>query len=520
MLRKVLKNSVWTGIGAVGNTLLSLAFAGLTIRWLGLEDAGFALLVQAVAGMNAAITGLGFYTAGIRYISEAHGQGDKVESRRVVQTLLACALILNIVLSALVFLLAPLLAQWSSYQGDISVIRTFVGLTAASAVLQGITLSLKSPLEALQRYDILSKRDLVFGTTYGVLCLTVLRFYPSLITLGLMQLLFALANVALFGTVFVHLMGYLPRPVIDWAMARKLWAYGRWSYVNSLGNLLLDNMDRVLVSGFFSAAALPIYSMAKRGFMIGHGLIAQQSVYLFPMFSALTEGKREKALVVEPKLRWFVTALSVGFYSAMVLAGPPMLDMLVGHDFGSRAEPLIVLFALTGLIEAQSIVPWKLALAFDKPALTTLYKYLCSTLVFGLMLLVGYLKLPIEFTAAAHLSYALPLLLLYRGIWKELEPGETVMGRFIKPLLSPASALPLVAVCWFFIVSRDMGPVARMGTALPVLLLLIPWITRFERGIGEPSQGVATLRRASEMALQRLPLLRVPLGRLTKLMIS
>jgi O-antigen/teichoic acid export membrane protein len=339
MLKKALQNTFWTGTGAFFNLVLSIAFAGLTIRWLGLQDAGFALLVQAVTGMNSAVTSLGFYTAGVRYISEAEGRGDRDEGRRVVETMLACAFVLNVLVAGLVFFMAPLLARWSSYTGDMDLVRTYVGLTAAASVLQGISVSLKSPLEAMQRYDILTKRDMILGLGYGVLCLTLLRFFPSLVTLGVMQLAFAAASVAVFGTCFTRIFGYLPRPLINWAMTRKLWAFGRWSYVNGLGTMLIDNADRILVSGFFSAAALPLYSMGKRGFAIGHGLIAGQSVYLFPMFSSLTEDKREKAIAVEPKIRWFVTALSVGFYSAMILAGPPLLNLLVGNDFGYMAEP-------------------------------------------------------------------------------------------------------------------------------------------------------------------------------------
>lgn len=83
---KVVKNSIWTGIGSAGSAVLNLLFAGLTVRWLGIGDAGFVLAVTALTAMTAGIAGLGFGVAAIRYLSEAQAKKDERAVREVIGT--------------------------------------------------------------------------------------------------------------------------------------------------------------------------------------------------------------------------------------------------------------------------------------------------------------------------------------------------------------------------------------------------------------------------------------------------
>ena len=55
--------------------ILGFLFAGLTIRWLGEAEAGFAIAIAAIVGINNTFSGLGLGTAATRLISRAYEIG-------------------------------------------------------------------------------------------------------------------------------------------------------------------------------------------------------------------------------------------------------------------------------------------------------------------------------------------------------------------------------------------------------------------------------------------------------------
>src|SRR5690606_32818607 len=80
-LRKALSNTVWSSLSSVTNAVLSLLVAGLTIRWLGLEEAGFVLFLQAIIGANRSVFSLGMNAGCLRFVSEAHRLGRRSDER-------------------------------------------------------------------------------------------------------------------------------------------------------------------------------------------------------------------------------------------------------------------------------------------------------------------------------------------------------------------------------------------------------------------------------------------------------
>ncbi|MBD2602408.1 MULTISPECIES: hypothetical protein [Microcystis] len=48
LLSKAVSNSTWTGIGSLMTAILGFLLAGLTIRWLGEAEAGFAIAISAM----------------------------------------------------------------------------------------------------------------------------------------------------------------------------------------------------------------------------------------------------------------------------------------------------------------------------------------------------------------------------------------------------------------------------------------------------------------------------------------
>ncbi|MFO0291311.1 MAG: oligosaccharide flippase family protein, partial [bacterium] len=83
LLAKAINNSTWTAIGSVMTAILGFLFAGLTIRWLGEAEAGFAIAIATIVGINNTFSGLGLGAAATRLISRAHEEKNYQEIQKI-----------------------------------------------------------------------------------------------------------------------------------------------------------------------------------------------------------------------------------------------------------------------------------------------------------------------------------------------------------------------------------------------------------------------------------------------------
>ncbi len=500
---KVVKNSIWTGIGSAGSAVLNLLFAGLTVRWLGIGDAGFVLAVTALTAMTAGIAGLGFGVAAIRYLSEAQAKKDERAVREVIGTCVTVSSSFGGLILAFLLLGSPWIIQWTKYGGDHAVARIFCGLMGLTVVLRQLSGVMMTVLEAYQRFDFLTKRNLLFDLLNGILGILLLRAFPTVLTAGLITAGMAVANFAVLAQMVRRLTGFIPFPGWDGLTFRKLWRLGRWTYLTSLGTMLLGQSDRVLVTSMFGAAVLPLYTMGKRGYELVHLILTGQAGYLFPMLCAEADTKTALMERIEPKIRWFLSVVSIWLYSTMILVGPAVLDLIVGKHFGTRISVYILIFSLVGILQAQSIVPWNFAYATDRVRLPTLYNFLCTL---GILPPMFFLGRWFGFTGAVsgQLGLFLPLAFFYAAFWKGI-PLASVPWRILSPMLAPLFFYAAAILLWVYEARAGSGIVERLFIGAAFGALFLPMVVRLERALFPGSDAPATLRRAAERVTQRFP---------------
>ena len=501
-LHKVVKNSIWTGIGAAGSAVLNILFAGLTVRWLGVSDAGFVLAITALTAMTAGIAGLGFGAAGIRFLSEAQANEDHKAIRRIIGTLVTVSVSFGAIVLSVLLLAAPQLIAWTKYQGDPHMARAFCALVGLTVTMKQLSGCMITVLEAYQRFDFLTKRNLSFDLASGVLGIFVLRAYPTIITSGLITAGLAVINFVVLAQMAMKLTGFLPAPGWHRATFSGLWRLGRWSYLTSLGTMLLGQTDRVLITSMFGASVLPFYTMGKRGFEIGHQILAGQAGYLFPMLCA--EGESKAALMerIEPKIRWFISVVSIWIYSVMILLGPAALDLIVGRSFGTHITLYIFIFSLVGILQAQSIVPWNFAYATDRVRLATFYQLFSIVGILPPMYLLGHY---FGFSGAVwgQLGLITAVIFFYGAFWKDVKLS-TLPWRILSPMLTPLFFYILAVVIWLYTKS-GVGIVERLAIGILYSLLFFPIVVRIEKLLFPSSDAPATLRRAAERVTRKMP---------------
>lgn len=511
-MRKALSNTVWSSVSSITNAVLSLFVAGLTIRWLGLEEAGFVLFLGAVVGANKSVFSLGLTGGCLRYVSEAHGRRDWASARRLIDTIVSFNAISTGILVVGLSLLIPWFIDISSYTADREAALTYGQMVLFALLIGSFGGTCSSGIRAAQDFRFLALTGTAFRIFSNVAKVVFLSFSPTLLTLGIIEVVISVLSVGVFGRKFYKVYGFIPRMQPQWRVFQELWRFSRWSYLQSLGTTVLGNFDRILVATFFSAAALPLYSMAKRGYLIGHDVIAGLASFFFPMLSSVGEQKHEIIERIEPRVRWMLTGVGIIFYGGMILVGPTFLNWIVMPGFGTEIAPLIMIFGCVGMISLQTVMPYHVAMATDRPWLTTLCQYSNTALTFLVMLFFAW-QGSLVGLVAAHLCDFFAVVLHYFLINRANRRPGALIYQIVSPIITIMVAWMLIMGVWSFLYLQEAAWhywILGGAVAIPMAALLALFL---ERLMGDRYRSLETVRSIQTLAGERfspLRFLRIP----------
>jgi len=356
LLAKAVNNSKWTAIGSLMTAILGFLFAGLTIRWLGEAEAGFAIAIATIVGINNTFSGLGLGAAATRLISRAYEENNLGEIQKIAGVCLTTSLAFGLFGFGIFAFGSAWIVQWSKYEGNADIGRWYCILLGLAFLLQQITGYFNIFLTALQRFDWQTKLNTTFMLANGILGITFLKAFPSILTLGIISLTLSLLNCVCTGFIVTKILGFLTRPAWHQAMFIELWSFGKWVYMTQIKVIFFDGVDKIFLTSVFGSSSLPFYTFAQRIYITVHQMLVGQSSYLFPMLSAQGDKLEVVAEQIEDRLRWFIGLIAGFVYSGLIIAGPALLTIMVNAGFSSKASFQLFIFCWVGYIHAQAIV--------------------------------------------------------------------------------------------------------------------------------------------------------------------
>jgi O-antigen/teichoic acid export membrane protein len=511
-LRKAFSNSIWTSLGSIVNAVLSLFLAGLTIRWLGLDEAGFVLFFQAIVGANRSVFSLGLSGGALRYVSEAYAQEERTRLRRLIDTVVSFNLGAMLLLILILWQLIGWFLDLTSYAGDYDAALTYGHLALFALLFTSLTGSFVSCLEGAQHFRFVSIFQIGMRFLLNTAKVLILSMSPSLYALGLIEVLAALIGVLVVGGQMMRVFRFRPRLVPNREIFSELWRFSRWSYLQSLSHMVVGNLDRVVVGAFFTAQAVPYYSMAKRGYLIGHEVLAGFAKFFFPMLSSQGDDKEAIIERIEPRVRWILTGLGMTLYGGMILVGPTLVNWLVRPGFGTEIAPLILIFGCVGMISIQTIMPYHISMATDRPWLTTLCQY-CNTVSTLLLTIVAAWGGSLQGVAAAHFCDVISVLLFYYIIDRRNRRFRRLAHVVLSPISTNLLSWGVILTVWMFLFVRGASWYIWMGAAVMVLPVGALLSLFLERKSGDRYRNLATVRSIQGLAAERFSFLgsiRVP----------
>ena|SRR5919106_963564 len=232
------------------------------------------------------------------------------------------------------------------------------------------------------------------------------HYVPPLISLG------ALGALAFFGVLnpFTAAMAILSPPLpllianLVWIVRterprfcepahslRELLSYGLRSWGKDVVGTLATEVDRAVLIGLVSPAALGLYVVAKHLARPTQALSNAVVTVLFPEASRV-ENKNAVRLVA--RAARISTAVSCALVLPLALAAPPLLELLYGQEFGAAAGPFRILLIDAVLLGFSSIL-MQAFMSLGRPGVVTALLVLGLVVnVIGMLLLVPAFGLP------------------------------------------------------------------------------------------------------------------------------
>jgi len=503
-LDRAVRNFIFSGAGTVGTFVVGLLFAGLTIRYLGLQRAGFFMTLVALTGLNSFIGDVGLGTPAVRRVAVLNAEGTLSTARDVVGSVCTVSFFSSLVVALPVIIFFATIFRWSKldfvYQGDAFWATLF---TMGSFLLAQTTNPWRSTYNALERFDLTSALNVTFGFLTGILGISILILLPTMTALAMVRFAVNVLRFCVDAYFMRRLLHHTPWPTWAWKEIKPLMGFGGWVYIGTIGNLLLGRANGLILTAFLGSAALPYYELPQRIYSQVHNAIASTCQFLFPMFSSFGTEAGVHIKRLEDRLRWFVALASATAYLGIALILPGLLAYIITPEFASLVRLPLYLACIQGFFQAQDIIPYysSYAMGFGKPNSVI-------QLVQGILVsLTALLLTPrMGFVGASIAQLWVVVVVMAHIIWirRLISPAENWFG-WLRAFVSPT-----IMVCsWILITSIlvrviPSAPVyhyfaASLGGLMGFLLLIL-----VERSVFPDYQRWTTLKEVVAMPLRKV----------------
>jgi O-antigen/teichoic acid export membrane protein len=312
---------VWVAWGSGAAAVLKVVVLVVLARLLSPEDFGVVSAALIVIGFSLTFSQLG--------LGPALVQRPILEPRHV-STAFVASTIIGFLVAGLVWLAAPLLAEFFRMDGFAPVVR---GL-ALLFPIKGISSVAENLLQRDLRFRFLANSDVLTNSVgYGLtaIALAFLGWGPWALVIA--QLTQATMRAVIVMGVSRPLLS--PRP--SWDAFRELMGYGAGYSVASIGVIAANQVDNMVVGRWLGAYALGLYSRAYQLMAVPSALLGDVlDKVLFPTMARVQDDPQRlaSAYLQGTGLIALVT-LPIGVVAAVLAPD------LVTVTFGSRWEALV-----------------------------------------------------------------------------------------------------------------------------------------------------------------------------------
>ena len=435
-MKTVFRNSAWSTFAVITAPILQFLFGGLTLRYVGVEAAGFSLAVGAVLGIAARFGTFGIGEAALPTIAAALGAHDERRVRGLVGVVLAVFGLSSIATAVAFWSLGGQFVEWAKSPVDSATAAAFIAIACVSHVLGQLNLAMSTILRAAKRYDLVTVVTTPLSLVSGVAACTLIPVYPSLMTVAAIGI--ASASVGLLAGLLAvsRAVPAARRPLLALSELPSLARYGFWISLTHAFGSLTGGVDNLAITGICGAVAVPPWAIGKHLWLTAHTFLAQQTEHLIPTLGSLRQTGRGVADGMVMAMHWYVLVLAAAGYTLMASFGDVIVGAVAGSNVAALCKPAIFAYSLLGIAYALLIIPVIVAMAEGASRPAFIVAMLSNTAqIAAVFWLASRYGAPAVYYAPVA---AFPLLLLATGTTALSIFDAHAAWRWIRPVLVPS----------------------------------------------------------------------------------
>ncbi len=472
------QNAAWAFAGFAWPTILMVVAIPVYLRSFGVRGFGLWSIALALLGAGGVLH-LGLGEATIKYVAMHWARSEHREATRVVWGSLCIYACVGTLAAGSLWLISPWIAAgWFSLEGP--ELRT--GRTLFRVIALGLPalISMQAVLgvfDGLQRFSVSQSLVLLRATLQvggGIIAATsgagvvgvAIVYVSGLWGTWLLGLALGIARLPTVRPSEIRLV----------ATAKKLFSFGVYSSLTSLGHMAVQQLDKVVIGSVVGVEAVSFYAVPQSiAFKIG-ALCHSVSRVLLPFFSSRHKGTTGARLAKPLFDSWrLLILLALTVASGAYATSPWLLSVWAGPEVAAKSLPvywiLIAVYTLSAIIY---VVPHNYLSAVGRPDILAR-----NTMVVGLLTLVVQAFLAYFFGvlggAVGALLYPLgqlPLIYVVVVTMETESPGELLRG-LPTPVLAALVATVLAALGGFIASTRVGGHGAGLALSLVLSGLLV-----------------------------------------------
>ncbi len=495
MLRNVASN--W------GNVVLALLTTALllpiNLHYVGNTAYGAWLVVIALSAYLLLLQ-LGLPLALVRNYSVAHARDDVGLMRRIAASNLATGFLTGMVALALLPLLDIYLQRTLAHDpvllADTRLALKLLAFTSALTILWQTPHAIVS---AYQAFVPLNAAKAAILCLKLVVNLVAIRYYPSIVTLAIIQVIGAALEFLAFSFLALRLIPFRWFSRSDFSLGeiRNALGLGIYSFLLVAGTQLIFQTSTVIVGAKLGPAQAAFYSIPTGLILQFLGILLGIAQVVMPVATQLNE-KGQRQEVVDLLHRWTKIAVALTFLCAagLILVGPDLVRLWLGSSMSPAAAvlQLSILAMLVFLPARGAAVP--ILMGLNKMARMTQAIFAAgianAVICYAIVGYVG-VKGAAYANIATCWTLGLTIMLL---VCRELE--IKVVDFISDTCLKPAIALAVILAAGFAVKSA-LPPVGVVGLLVGSLAITVAFaglwygfVLRNDRHVSLPSFGAIT----------------------------
>jgi O-antigen/teichoic acid export membrane protein len=346
---QLMKNVSFNWVGMAVGLVLSFIQAPIVVNGLGNTWFGIWVLINQVVGYTW-LFDLGIREAVVRHVSKHHARKEYHEVNEVVSSAIYLYLLISIltvvVLSAVTVLLPYLFKLAPDVVGTARLVLFLSGMTIAINWFFNAYVGI---LMGLQRFDIFQKIGVGLGTAGFVLTVAAIKVGYGIVALSVIGLATGMVSNAL---IYWNCRRLLPefrlvRYDREKMRFRLLINYGKYVFLNNIGEKIIFGTDVVIIGIFMQASAITFYSIPGTLINMLRSIISSAAWVMNPLFSALeanNEMERLKAIFKKATKMSLLMGLPIGI--VYLFMGKSFISLWMGKGYGEGSVLVLIILTL------------------------------------------------------------------------------------------------------------------------------------------------------------------------------